>query len=128
MNFFTKHWKTEEVMGIACGVYAPNVFHNEDEPFIVLDFLKLKPTKKLLDPIFLTSAIFIQPGCLEGFLLIKDKLEIYLKQINKIPEDFVLDAYSQESRIELFYRLAQDPLFIRTELRLKLIELIEELE
>lgn len=128
MNFFTNPWKTEDIIRVACDAYKPNVFHDENEPFIILDMLKFKNTKKPCDPMFIFGALLTRSGCDEGLALIKDKLEIYLKQINKIPQDFEFDILVPDVRIKLFRELAKDPSFIRNELRLKLIEIIEELD
>lgn len=131
MNFWTKPFEEQEMSRISCSEYWPGRFSEEGQTFSMLDiFLKLKSTKKLCDPVMFLGAMLANrtDGWNEGLLLIQEPLEKFLHGQGRIPLEFKLDLTSFKNRIELHTLLVQDKAFVRKELRLELIKIIEGLE
>lgn len=131
MNFWTKPFKHEEMTTMSCSDYWPGRFSDEGSDFSILEvFLKFNTTKKICDPVMLIGAMLANrtDGWNEGLSLIQQSLRLFLINSGKISEDFNFDLTSFKNRIELHSILIQDLAFIRKDLRLELIRIIEGLE
>ena len=126
MNFFTKHFTTSQMLQMSCSIFKSNLFVDHDDPVIILEFLKLN-TKKVCDPMFVIGALLTRQDWEEGLVLVQDKIKSFIIENKKIPEDYTIDMSQVEKRKELFAILSKDPQFVRTDLRLFIIKIVEEL-
>lgn len=128
MNFFYKQIDFRDHESIFCGVYKKNLFHDESEPVTFLDAIKLKHNKKphiYVTPIFIMGALFSMKGWQEGWDLIAEDVELFLKNNGPTKGMDSISLKNLHDRKEIFPLISKDYLFVSSSLRLEIIKIIE---
>ena len=130
MNFFTKPITYVDMQQVCCSEYQPGTYNSTSSTGTFLKILKLEYENKNivhLDPIKFISAIFCNDGWQEGWDLIAAEMMLFL-QNNGPTQGKEISLDTLENRKKVFSILLANKLFIRRELRLKMVEVIEGLK
>lgn len=128
MNFFTKVISPSDLDNHFCSAYVKGLYNPEGAQGNLLDLLKLNYINKpsvYLNPIDLIEAMFLYEGWLEGWALIKDEVEVFLKNNGPTKDLEVVDLSTIPKRKEILRVLHKDTKFMSVDLRLEIIRIIE---
>ena len=130
MNFFTKPVDHTDMLNLCCNKYSPGVYNPIGQTSTLLNGFKLIYSNRdivLLDPYELMSAFFCLDGWQDGWTLVLNEMTDFMNQFGPT-KDMNLSLVDLKDRTDAFSILSKDKPFVRTALRLKLINIIENLE
>jgi hypothetical protein len=129
MNFFTRTIVISELAPLLlCDRYRPGVYNDAGVEGTVLGIFKLEyqhRNVRTFDPFVLMNVFFLREGWDEGWSIVKDQLEQFINS-NGPTQGMSLSLQTIQDRTVAFDLLAADPMFVRVQLRLEIVRIVEE--